>query len=106
MSYRFMRLIVMFDLPTETSEDRHNYTVFRRQLIKSGFIMLQESVYTKLMITPSVKESIMQMLKKNKPPKGVVCALEVTEKQFSRMDYIVGELHSDVINSDERLVIL
>lgn len=48
----------------------------------------------------------MQMLKKNKPPKGVVCALEVTEKQFSRMDYIVGELHSDVIDSDERLVIL
>ena len=101
-----MRLIVMFDLPTETSEDIHNYTVFRRQLIKSGFIMLQESVYTKLMITPSVKESIMQVLKKNKPPKGVVCALEVTEKQFSRMDYIVGELHSDVIDSDERLVIL
>ena len=56
--------------------------------------------------TQLVKESIMQMLKKNKPPKGVVCALEVTEKQFSRMDYIVGELHSDVIDSDERLVIL
>ena len=101
-----MRLIVMFDLPTETAEDRHNYAVFRRQLIKSGFIMLQESVYTKLMITPSVKESVMLMLRKNKPPKGLVCALEVTEKQFSRMDYIVGESHSDIIDTDERLVII
>ena len=101
-----MRLIVMFDLPTETAEDRNHYASFRRQLIKSGFIMMQESVYTKLMVTPSVKESVMQMLRKNKPPKGLVCALEVTEKQFSRMDYSVGEFHSDVISSDERLVIL
>lgn len=101
-----MRLIVMFDLPTETAEDRNHYASFRRQLIKSGFIMMQESVYTKLMVTPSVKESVMQMLRKNKPPKGLVCALEVTEKQFSRMDYIVVEFHSDVISSDERLVIL
>ena len=101
-----MRLIVMFDLPTETAEDRNHYASFRRQLIKSGFIMMQESVYTKLMVTPSVKESVMQMLRKNKPPKGLVCALEVTEKQFSRMDFIVGEFHSDVICSDERLVIL
>lgn len=101
-----MRLILMFDLPVQTAEDRRNYTAFRRLLIKSGFIMLQESVYTKLMITPSVKESVLQMLKKNKPPKGMVCALEVTEKQFAKMDFIVGEQHSDVIDTDERLVIL
>ena len=96
----------MFDLPMQTIEDRRNYTAFRRLLIKSGFIMLQESVYIKLMITPSVKESVLQMLKKNKPPKGMVCALEVTEKQFAKMDFIVGEQHSDVIQTDERLVIL
>lgn len=101
-----MRLILMFDLPMQTIEDRRNYTAFRRLLIKSGFIMLQESVYIKLMITPSVKESVLQLLKKNKPPKGMVCALEVTEKQFSKMDFIVGEQHSDVIDTDERLVIL
>ncbi len=101
-----MRLILMFDLPVQTAEDRRNYTAFRRLLIKSGFIMLQESVYTKLMITPSVKESVLQTLKKNKPPKGMVCALEVTEKQFAKMDFIVGEQHSDVIDTDERLVIL
>lgn len=101
-----MRLILMFDLPMQTVEDRRNYTAFRRLLIKSGFIMLQESVYTKLMITPSVKESVLQLLKKSKPPKGMVCALEVTEKQFAKMDFIVGEQHSDVIDTDERLVIL
>ena len=46
MSYRFMRIIVFFDLPTETALDRKNYTKFRKFLIKDGFIMLQYSVYT------------------------------------------------------------
>ena len=46
MSYRFMRMLVFFDLPTETAEDRRNYNRFRKYLIKNGFIMMQESVYS------------------------------------------------------------
>ena len=48
MSYRFMRMIVFFDLPTETPQDRREYTRFRKFLIKSGFMMMQESVYLSL----------------------------------------------------------
>ena len=32
--------------------------------------------------------------------------LTVTEKQFSKMEFVVGEYHSDIIDSEERLVIL
>lgn len=105
MSYRFMRLLVMFDLPTDTVEDRRNYTRFRKDLMKNGFVMLQESVYTKLLITPTAHTAVMQALRKSKPPKGFVCALEVTEKQFAAMECLVGESHSEVLNTDERLVI-
>ena len=38
----------MFDLPTNTSEDRKNYTRFRKSLIKLGFDMLQYSVYARI----------------------------------------------------------
>lgn len=106
MSYRFMRMIVFFDLPTETQEDRRDYRRFRKLLIKTGFIMLQESVYCKMMTTPSVEQSVKNTIKKNKPDKGIVQLLTVTEKQFSKMEFIVGESHSDIIDSDERLVIL
>ena len=37
---------------------------------------------------------------------GLVQVLRVTEKQYSKMEYIVGENHSQVLNNDERLVIL
>lgn len=105
-TFRFMRIIVFFDLPTETNEDKRNYRKFRKALIKDGFIMMQESVYTKLMTTPSVENSVKNMIHKNKPEKGIVQTLTVTEKQFSKMEFVVGEYKSDVIDSEERVVIL
>ena len=106
MSYRFMRLIVFFDLPTETREDRKNYSRFHKFLVKNGFIMLQESVYSRMLITPSTGQSLMNMIRKNKPPEGLVQVLSVTEKQFSKMEYIVGKYSSDIVDSDERLIVL
>ncbi len=47
MSYRFMRMIVFFDLPTKTTADLREYRKFRKLLITNGFVMMQESVYTK-----------------------------------------------------------
>ena len=96
---RFMRILVFFDLPTLTNEDKRNYRSFRNVLIKNGFIMLQESVYCKLMTSPSVENSVKNMIQKNKPPQGIVQTLLVTEKQFSKMDYVVGESKSDIIDS-------
>ena len=106
MSYRFMRLLVFFDLPTETGEDRRNYRKFRRCLIKNGFMMLQESVYCRMLITPTAERAVMDVIRKHKPPAGTVQILSITEKQFSKMEYLVGEYHSEIIDSDERLVIL
>ena len=106
MSYRFMRMMIFFDLPTETPTDRKNYRRFRKTLIKNGFIMMQESVYCKLLITPSAADAVAKVIRAGKPPSGIVQMLTVTEKQFSEMEYIVGANHSEVISSDERLVML
>ena len=101
-----MRCMVFFDLPVETGEDRRNYRSFRKLLIKNGFIMLQESVYCKMMTSPSVENSIKNLIEKNKPPKGLVQLLIITEKQFSKMEYVVGQYQNDIIDSEERVVIL
>ena len=45
-----MRLIVFFDLPTQTDKDLIEYRKFRNFLIKHGFIMMQKSVYSKLVL--------------------------------------------------------
>ena len=104
--FRFMRMFVFFDLPTLTTEDRRNYRNFRKALIKNGFIMLQESVYCKMMTSPSVENTCKKMIRDNNPPKGIVQTLSITEKQFVKMDYVVGEYKGDIIDSEERLIVL
>lgn len=101
-----MRIIVMFDLPVNTSSERREYTKFRKYLIKNGFCMLQESVYIKLATNQMMSDTIITNLVKNKPADGLVQALRITEKQFSKMEMIVGTNTTDVLGTDERLVIL
>lgn len=105
MSYRFMRVIVFFDLPTLTAENRREYTRFRKFLIKSGFLMMQESVYTKMALNQTAATSIAESVRKNKPLEGIVQMMTVTEKQYNRMEYVCGKFKSDVLCTDERLVI-
>ena len=106
MTYRFMRVIVFFDLLTITQEDRREYNRFRRYLIKSGFLMMQESVYSKLAQNSGVADAIINNVRKNKPADGLVQLLSVTEKQFQKMEYIIGNSKSKVLDSDDRLVII
>ncbi len=104
--FRFMRIFVFFDLPMDSLEEKREYRKFRKALIKNGFIMMQESVYCKLMTTPSVENSVKNMIQMNKPSKGVVQTLVVTEKQFVKMEYVVGENKSDIIDNEDRVIIL
>lgn len=46
------------------------------------------------------------MIQMNKPSKGVVQTLVVTEKQFVKMEYVVGENKSDIIDNEDRVIIL
>lgn len=106
MSYRFLRVLVFFDLPVVTSENRRAYSKFRKFLLKNGFIMLQESVYCKLALNGTAVNAIIDNVHRNKPQEGLAQLLTVTEKQYSKMDIIIGEMKSEVLDSDERLVIL
>lgn len=106
MSFRFMRILIFFDLPTETSKDRKEYSKFRKLLIKEGFIMMQESVYSKLALNNSIVNAIKNKIDKSKPPKGIVQMLVITEKQFSSMEYIVGDKTYNNLDNTERLIVL
>lgn len=101
-----MRILVFFDLPITTLENRKAYSKFRKFLIKNGFLMLQESVYCKLALNAVAAGAIINNVKLNIPKEGLVELLTVTERQFSRMEILVGEAHNEIINSDERLVFL
>lgn len=101
-----MRMLLFFDLPTETLEDKRTYRQFRRFLINEGFLMHQYSVYSKLLLNQSAATAMLARLQEKKPKAGAVSVLIVTEKQFSRMVYLTGSVNTHVANSDSRLVFL
>ena len=101
-----MRALVFFDLPTVYSADRKRHAKFRRFLINEGFIMLQESVYSKLLLNSQQINYVLEKVKRNSPSKGIVQFLTVTEKQYANMSYIIGTSNSKVIDSDERVLVL
>ncbi len=97
---------MFFDLPTLTAKDRREYTRFRKFLIKSGFLMMQESVYCKLVLNSTAANAVISNVRKEKPESGLVQMLTITEKQFAKMEFVVGESSGEVLDNDERLVIL
>ena len=106
MGYRFMRVIVSFDLPTLTSADKRNYSHFRKFLLNEGFAMLHESLYSKLTLNATQTKTVEARLEMNKPPAGSVFSLAISEKQFARINYILGEIEGAVLQTDERLVVI
>jgi len=104
MNYRFMRIILFFDLPSVTDLDKKEYRHFVKHIKQLGFYMLQESVYIKLAMNSFVGESIEKDVKSHLPKVGIVSILTVTEKQFQSMKTLIGKNPTTVIDSDERLV--
>ncbi len=101
-----MRMILMFDMPTDTAEERKAYRKFRKFLLNEGFIMHQFSIYSKLLLNNTANKAMVDRLQENNPKKGSITLLTVTEKQFSRMIYLNGDKDTSVANSDERVVFL
>lgn len=91
MYNRFMRIIVMFDLPTATTEDKREYLHFRTGLIKLGFDMLQYSVYSRITRNNDDARKYINKVKAILPPVGSVRVLQVTEKQYAGMIIMLGE---------------
>ncbi|AXQ78460.1 CRISPR-associated endonuclease Cas2 [Streptococcus chenjunshii] len=106
MSYRYMRMLLMFDLPTDTAEERRAYRKFRKFLLSEGFIMHQFSIYSKLLLNNSANKAMIDRLQENNPKKGNITLLTVTEKQFARMIYLHGDRDTSIANTDSRLVFL
>lgn len=101
-----MRTIVFFDLPSTYIKDKRNYMLFRKYLLNEGFLMMQESVYSKIVLNSQQSVALIERLKRKAPKKGLIQVLTITEKQYSQIEYIIGESNSKIINNEDRLVVL
>ena len=96
----------MFDLPVVTVQDRRNYRKFKKFLDKEGFTMLEESVYCRMVPSGGPLAAVRSACRKNRPPRGLVLLLPITEKQFNNIEYLTGGYYSQVVISSDPVVVL
>jgi len=101
-----MRTLIFFDLPNVVYEDQVSYRKFRKFLLNEGFIMLQESVYSKIFLNREQNKLLLNRLRVKAPKKGIIQVLTITEKQYSMIEYIIGGKQTKIIDNSERLIVL
>ena len=86
-----MRMLVFFDLPVTTVNERKIATQFRKFLLKDGYHMVQYSVYARVCNGNDAVKKHEMRLNINLPKEGSVRFLVITEKQYESMRVLLGE---------------
>lgn len=101
-----MWLFVFFDLPVGTKTERRHATRFRNFLKDDGFMMLQLSVYSRVIRGEEAVDKHLNRVTKSLPPRGSVRTLTVTERQYARMKLLIGEPTKNEKAAPQQLVLL
>lgn len=88
---RWMWILVFFDLPVTSTNDRRAATKFRKDLLQDGYMMLQWSVYARPCNNLERVNKHTSRLQLMVPQAGSIRAMVVTEQQFARMQILVGK---------------
>lgn len=104
--YQTVWLIVLFDLPTSSAEERTDYRHFREFLLDDGFTMLQFSVYARHCASEENAGVHICRTHDLLPPDGEVRILTMTDKQFGRMNIFHGRLRRATERPPEQVLLL
>lgn len=89
-----MWVIAVYDCPMTDAEKRHDYTVFRRTILESNYVQLQNSLYVRHFFSMSAAESSIQRLKYAIPAGAKVAFFLITDKQYGMTREFVGSMPS------------
>ena len=80
-----MWMIVLFDLPVLTKEERRDATKFRKFLLDEGFDMCQLSVYMRFCAGKEQTQVHTRRIQSALPPSGKVQIVYITDKQYENI---------------------
>ena len=102
--FRHMWIIVFFDLPVKKPTQRKAATKFRNFLLNDGYIMLQYSVYSRVCKGNEAVKKHIKRAQDSLPTEGSIRALQVTDKQYTRMRILLGNPTAEEQTGGEQLL--
>lgn len=98
-----MWVLVLFDLPTETKQERKVHAKFRKMLMQDGFTMFQFSIYLRHCPSRENAEAHRRRVKAMLPEKGHVGILCITDKQLGAMELFYGKKPKPIATGTQQL---
>lgn len=102
--YRMAWILVLFDLPVGTPDERRDASNFRKDLLKEGYIMVQFSVYARPCGTADRVETQVRRLKSYIPARGEVRGLLISDAQWGRMIIMRSQKKADAEKMPEQMM--
>ena len=102
--YRMAWVMVLFDLPVGSSDERRDAANFRKELLKDGYFMVQFSVYARPCGSADRVETQVRRLKSKIPPHGEVRGLIVSDAQWGRMIVIRSQQKKESEKMPEQMM--
>ncbi len=85
-------LMVLYDIPNNSKDERKEYIKFRKKLIYTGFYQLQESVYIKRYNNKQKIKRILNELEILAPINSNIRVLTLTDSTFDKIHIVSGSL--------------
>ena len=103
--YRPVWLFAMFDLPVKTQAQRRRYAQFRKLLLSDGFCRMQSSVYARYCPSEEAAAPHRERVRAGLPDEGQIRLLQVTDRQFGKMENYVGKTRKSAEDPPRQLML-
>lgn len=89
--WRVMWVIAVYDCPMTSAKARHDYSVFRKSLLRSNFVQLQNSLYIRHFPSMATAEACISRLHHGIPERAQLAFFIITDKQYGMTKEFYGE---------------
>lgn len=100
-----MWIWALFDLPVQTPAERKRATRFRKDLLDTGFEMVQFSVYAKYCASKERADAVSKQIGQLVPERGKVDILFFTDKQFELTQSFRGSNQPSLLEKPAQLAL-
>lgn len=101
-----MVLLLSFDLPRDTKEERKEAAEYRKRLVELGFDMKQYSLYEREVLTVETRNHLIEILEDEVPKNGLITLYVLPDEVNKKQITILGENVPKLGNSEPQLIVL
>lgn len=101
-----MMILIMFDLPRETIEERKAANQFQKRLVRLGFEMKQYSVYEREMKTSKNVENLINIICTQLPKEGSITLYQLPNEVSNNQIRILGSGTVKILSNGPKIIVL